>query len=73
MADPHGQRVAWSLRREKGGKHCSVGFMKNLLLGLFALALVTGATAMIVGPMPASTVALVTVQKSPTLPHWRAP
>jgi hypothetical protein len=47
--------------------------MKNLLLGLFALALVTGATAMIVGPMPASTVALVTVQKSPTLPHWRAP
>jgi hypothetical protein len=59
------------LRREKGGKRWSVGFMKILFFGLFALALFTGATAMIVGPMPASTVALV--QTAPTLPDWRRP
>jgi hypothetical protein len=45
--------------------------MKILLIGLFALALVTA--AMFTGPMSAGTVTLVTVQTLPTPPDWRAP
>jgi hypothetical protein len=47
--------------------------MKILLLGLFALALVTGTTAVLTVPMSAGTVPLVTVQSHPTLPDWRGP
>jgi hypothetical protein len=45
--------------------------VKILLVGLFALALVTA--AMCTGPMSAGTVVLVTVQTLPTPPDWRAP
>jgi hypothetical protein len=58
------------LRCKKGEKRL-VNLMKILLIGLFTLALVT--TAMFTGPMSAGTVALVTVQRLPTPPDWRAP
>ena len=50
-----------------------MGFMKILLFGLFALALVTGTAVMIEDPMSAGMTALVTVQTSPTPPDWRTP
>jgi hypothetical protein len=47
--------------------------VRILLFGLFAVALITGTTAMLTVPMPTGTVELVTVQTEPTLPDWRLP